>query len=86
MLKTFGTLPVIVLGALLAAPAGAQELGDHPSHHDPRLGPKRNLEVRPRGQREQVAPPDDSFTTEEPEDDDFDVEDSHNAPPTDRRL
>ena len=87
MLKNYLTVPIIVMGALLATPSLAQDLGDHPSHHDPRLGPKREFEVRPRGQRDQVAPPDDGYSTEEPDDDDdLDVEDLDNAPSVDHRL
>lgn len=84
-MKAYLTIPFLVLCITQTAPVVAQDLGGPRSDHDPRLGPRRNLDVRPRGQRDQMVPPGDAFSTEEPDDDDLDVEDP-NAPPADRRL
>lgn len=83
MLKFVTTVSIVVLGMHLAAPVIAQDF-DGPRGRDvPRMRPEPDLQVRPRGQREEVAPPADDFSTEEPDaDDDDDPEDA----PADRRL
>ncbi|KQP89395.1 hypothetical protein [Methylobacterium sp. Leaf117] len=87
MLNVVATVSAVALGMILAAPVMAQDL-DVPRRGDG-SGMRRvpDLQVRPRGQREQVAPPADDFSTEEPDaDDDDDLDDPDDAPPADRRL
>ena len=75
----FAIAPLVALGLLMTAPAGAQDVS--PGLDSPRgdVGPRTKrerdlgLEGKPRGQDEQPAPDDDAYSTEEPDYDDDDV-------------
>jgi hypothetical protein len=85
MLKTDLAMPMIALGVLLAAPATAQDIIGPRAGDVLRVRQAPNLDIQPRGQRDQMVPGGDSYSTEEP-DDDLDEEVPAGNPPVDRRL
>jgi hypothetical protein len=86
MLKIYAALPMIVLGGLLAAPLMAQDLEAPPADAQRPMKLERNLDVRPRGQRDQTMPRGDAYSTEEPEDEDLDGEGPDEVPHVKRKL
>jgi hypothetical protein len=87
MLKSVKTAASALLLALVGmGQAGAQGAGPAPDR--PSSRPDRDLEVRPRGQREEPPiPPSDPYSTEEPdEDDDGPTDLASPTEPRERRL
>ena len=78
----FAILPLAALSLLLAAPAGAQSPqppSDGPGMSDaPRTKREKalGLEGKPRGQREMTAPDESGNSTEEPDDEDGDLDEA----------